>query len=58
MNGLLATRLFRTWEAEHLPEHHLVIFALSANVFEEKDKECADAGLDGALQARCGGAQR
>jgi len=58
MNGLQATRLFRAWEAEHSPGHHLVIFALSANVFEEKDKECADAGLDGALQARCGGAQR
>ena len=54
MDGLQATRLYRAWEAEHLPEHHLVIFALSANVFEEKDKECADAGLDGALQAPAG----
>jgi CheY-like chemotaxis protein len=49
MDGLQATKRFRAWEAAHLPQpHRLPVFALSANVYEEKDTECAAAGMDGA----------
>ena len=52
-DGLQATRMFREWEAANLAAgHHLIILALSANVFEEKERECADAGLDGACAAQ------
>jgi CheY-like chemotaxis protein len=72
MDGLQATRHFRTWEQQRQPPPPLLpMFALSANVrahcrqllplrmmlrrfasttqvFEEKEAECSDAGLDGA----------
>jgi CheY-like chemotaxis protein len=71
MDGLQATRHFRTWEQQRQPAPPLLpMFALSANVrvhcsqlvplrmlrrfarttqvFEEKEAECSDAGLDGA----------
>jgi CheY-like chemotaxis protein len=35
-DGPQATRMFREWEAANLtPGHHLIILALSANVFED-----------------------
>ena len=52
-DGLQATRMFREWEAANLtPGHHLIILALSANVFEDMDQDCADVGFDGACAAQ------
>jgi CheY-like chemotaxis protein len=55
MDGLEATQRFRTWEAARFaPQpHRLLIFALSANVFDEKMASCAEAGMDGARRVTC-----
>ena len=47
MDGLEATRQFRSWESQYRPHvPRLPIVALTANVFDEAIAECTAAGMD------------
>jgi CheY-like chemotaxis protein len=54
MDGLTATQRFRQWEREREgQQQRLPIYALSANVFDEKIAECTAAGMDGVCVCVC-----
>jgi len=48
MDGLLATKKIRVWEASQ-GQAHLPIIALTANVYEQDRQNCLAAGMDDFL---------
>lgn len=49
MDGLTATKAIRTYEAENNLTKKVRIFALTANVYDDREEEYLDAGMDGFI---------